>query len=647
MRNNKNNISFSVRNITLNHKILTSFYRILTSHFTGKEKIITLRFKNITLCLSILIFSLLNIINTFTYAPNTSALNYQSSVNIGFTFNPTISVSISPNNLIIPNLTPGIAADSNTVTVNVTTNTAYGYNLTANVGNNTDNYDTTNLVHTTSSTSIPTTNATFASLAYGSRVVNKDSLSPNTWGYSYSDDSGATWRPYSGLPLYSDTNHSTNLISTYTAADSKSIEFKIAAKASETQPSGDYTNIINFYATSVPEPPLLYDVVESMSKGTLAENNVKLSDTITQANSGVYTYDPTVYGITSDASNDYDIYFYRGILDSNLDGTQNTYGSNGDGKNYPNYVKLGDTCWRIVRTTGSGGTKMIYNGLYSAGTNSNSCANLQDDAQVAAMQFNTTTNIGYKSIIAVGYTFNSNYKETTADTLSNLLFGTNDNYSGNSTDSTIKDYLENTWFTSAIVSYENKLEPSAGYCNDRSIYGSDGALLAENADISTPYTTETSGVVVYYFGANRRNMTPSQLPSLRCATYTSGNIVINRSTVDLYSVNGSIGNGQLSKPVALLTADEASFAGSGSNVANNGSGYHYNSYLRSGRDFWLFSPFGRNSGGGMRGVYLHSDGNFNNNNVYTRYGVRPVISLMHHIQVTSGSGTATNPWTIE
>ena len=291
----------------------------------------------------ILLYIVATLLGLTTINNNVSALSYSTDVNIGFTFNPTISLSISPDNLTIPNLTPGTALESNTITVNVATNTAYGYNLTANVGSNTTNYNTTNLVHASSATATPTSNATFASLAYSSSVANKDNLLPNTWGYSYSKDNGTTWQSYSGLPLYSDTNHSANLISTYTAADSKSIEFKIIASTNNTQPSGEYTNIINFYATSVPEPPLLYDVVEDMTKGTLAENNVKLSDTITQANSGVYTYDPIIYGTASDASNDYPIYFYRGILDT--DAGLGTYGSDGQADAWPNYVKLNNgTC---------------------------------------------------------------------------------------------------------------------------------------------------------------------------------------------------------------------------------------------------------------------------------------------------------------
>ena len=595
----------------------------------------------------ILLYIVVTLLGLITINNNVSALSYSTDVNIGFTFNPTISLSISPDNLTVSNLTPGTAAESNTITINVATNAAYGYHLTANVGSDTTNYNTTNLVHAPSATSTPTSNATFTSLAYGSSVANKDNLSPNTWGYSYSNDSGATWRPYSGLPLYSDINHSANLISTYTAADSKSIELKIAASASNTQPSGDYTNIINFYATSVPEPPLLYDVVEGMTKGTLAENNVKLSDPITQANSGVYTYDPTVYGTASDASNDYNVYFYRGILDSNLDGTKNTYGSNGDGKNYPNYVKLGDTCWRIVRTTGSGGTKMIYNGLYSTGTNPNSCANVADDAQTTSLPFankgSSVKNNWYKNINRVGYTFNDSsvVQDVSSSVQANIIFGDNANYSRvNNMDSNIKSYLENIWFTNTIGNYESKLEQNAGYCNDRSIYNSNGVLLAEDVDVLTPYANPDSDITIYYFGPQRRNMSIDQNPSFLCP----------RGSVDIYTIGetqNNSGNGQLTKPVALLTVDEASFAGSGSITRSNGSGFNYNSYLRSGLTFWLMSPRQRYSNGYTYVFFLEPIGHIDTYyRVSNSYGVRPVVSLMHHIQVMSGDGTATSPWTI-
>ena len=275
---------------------------------------------------------------------------------------------------------------------------------------------------------------------------------------------------------------------------------------------------------------------------------------------------------------------------------------------------------------------MIYNGIWNGTT----CANSGANARVTTKAFNDNGVIDGRSIIAVGYTFNSNYKMTTEDTIYGVLFGTNDSYSGNSTGSTIKDYLENTWFTSAISSYEDKLEPSAGYCNDRSIYGSNRALLAENAIISTPYNTASSGVAFYYFGAGYRNVFTARSPSLTCLRQA-----------DLYTMNGATnGNAQLLKPTALLTADEASFAGTGYGGSNL-PGYNNNSFLNSGNTFLLLSPSCRNSDSNVYGTRIEANGRINGGSGLSgARGVRPVISLMHHIQVMSGNGTATSPWTI-
>ena len=586
----------------------------------------------VKLKLPYIIYTLLMLCNLI-FVHNTSALSYQGTANIGFTFNPTLSLSVS-GDLIIPNLAPGNSADSNSITVSVATNTAYGYTLTSTVGSNDNNNgnNSRNLVNNVDS------NQTFASLDYGSSIVDKTNFNDNTWGYSYSQDSGTNWRAYNGLPLYSDTTKSAVLFSTYSPAHNTSLDFKIAVKAGSAQASGEYTNVINFYAVSVPEPPLLYDVVQNMTKGTLADNNVKLSDTITQANSGVYTYDPAVYGTASDASNDYNIYFYRGILDT--DAGLGTYGSDGLADAWPNYVKLSNgTCWRIVRTTGSGGVKMIYNGLYGA-TTAGSCANSTGKAMVGSQAFgfqgNSSKSDWYRNINRIGYTFNNSadIQDITTLTSVDTVFGSNANYSTTNTEnSNIKNYLENTWFAD-ISSYESRLEPSAGYCNDRSVY-SDTTTNYALSEIS-PYDTSNA----IYFGAYGRNInarSAGKTPSLSCP----------RSVVDLYTMNGSsTGNGQLSRPVALLTADEVSFAGNGRNTGTQGSSYDTNSYLSSGGSSLLLSPYYRHSAGNTGEFNLSGD-IISYNYVNLSSGVRPAISLMHHIQVTGGNGTATSPWTIE
>ena len=141
----------------------------ITPHFTGKEKIITL--------VSIIIMlSFINIINT-------SALSYQSSVGVDFTFNPTLSVNISPSDLVISNLTPGTTSDSNIINVSVASNAAYGYTLSAIMNGNDNDLTHTNDTNVFSSIA---TNASLSSL-----------ITDNTWGYSYKLSNDTNWNNYS------------------------------------------------------------------------------------------------------------------------------------------------------------------------------------------------------------------------------------------------------------------------------------------------------------------------------------------------------------------------------------------------------------------------------------------------------------------
>ncbi|MDO5451863.1 MAG: hypothetical protein Q4F56_02130, partial [Candidatus Saccharibacteria bacterium] len=51
---------------------------------------------------------------------HTSAVTYQSNVGLNFTFNPSISISLSGSDgtdLVIDDLRPGLSSDSNTITV--------------------------------------------------------------------------------------------------------------------------------------------------------------------------------------------------------------------------------------------------------------------------------------------------------------------------------------------------------------------------------------------------------------------------------------------------------------------------------------------------------------------------------------------------
>ena len=324
-------------------------------------------------------------------------------------------------------------------------------------------------------------------------------------------------------------------------------------------------------------------------------------------------------------------------MDSNLDGTTSTYGSNGDGAYYPNYVKLGSgssaTCWRIVRTTGSGGIKMIYNGLYGA-TTTGSCANSMHATTTTGGQsstyFNQLTSTTAKYIAYARYTYNSNYTSVQNATYGDIV-GTDSSFSNNSTDSWIKNYLENTWFTN-INDYLDYLEPSAGYCADSTGYTAE----SPSSQVLDSDTLSTDSAV--YFGAYIRNFVSNQSLSLTCP----------RGTADLYTTNlANNGNKQLAYPVVLLTTDEAALAGSGRGASwSSSSIYNVNSYLRSGANFYLLSPNLKADRSYLYDSIVHRNGYLDSLYMYSPAGARPVISLKHSTAISGGSGTATDPWIV-
>lgn len=224
---------------------------------------------------SIISLSTLGLVSLIT-GSSASALTYQEGVGVDFTIQNTITISLSSPNLVIDDLTPGTAADSNIVTVNVQSNNPRGYTLNSTVGDST--YTNRNLIHASSSSASP-----FSSIDYGTTIPTLNDLNPNQWGYSFSLDDGTTWinsnktgnvndTGYSGLPLYNDEEHITTLkeSSATTPASGDNVKFKIAAKASAAQTSGDYQNIINFVAIGAPAPDYIQDL-------TLAQCQAKAS----------------------------------------------------------------------------------------------------------------------------------------------------------------------------------------------------------------------------------------------------------------------------------------------------------------------------------------------------------------------------------
>ncbi|MBR2543339.1 hypothetical protein IKF03_01970, partial [Candidatus Saccharibacteria bacterium] len=115
--------------------------------------------------------------------------------------------------------------------------------------------------------------SSFASIDTNASIASNTGLSDNTWGYAFMDETmnNPTWSSYSGLPLYSSTAPVTlkSSLSPATSAEGDKIKFKIAAKSSVSQSSGEYNNVINFTITTQPIPVTLSMAYENAGKQKL------------------------------------------------------------------------------------------------------------------------------------------------------------------------------------------------------------------------------------------------------------------------------------------------------------------------------------------------------------------------------------------
>ena len=261
-----------------------------------------------------------------------------------------------------------------------------------------------------------------------------------------------------------------------------------------------------------------------------------------------------------------------------------------------NWVKFGknasnqDLYWRIIRTNSDGGVRLLYHGTSTTTT----------DAYIGISAFNSS----YNNIAYVSYMYGS--------------LGSIPSARENTNNSTIKGVIDKWYKDNLNTNYGKYISTTAVYCNDRT------------------YTVDGSTT---FFGAYTRLIT-NKTPSYDCS-----------ATEDKFTVDSSTGNGKLTYPIALMTADEVSFAG-GLWGTNAPTWYYYNSAKGSSTGltwWWLLSP------GNWDGSYAYvfrvygssNPGYLLNNNVNSANGVRPAVSLKSCVKTSGGDGSANSPYTIE
>ena len=166
--------------------------------------------------------------------------------------------------------------------------------------------------------------------------------------------------------------------------------------------------------------PTLYNVLKKEAKlGTYAKE-------YTGSHHDSFTEEPTK-----------DIYYWYGSNDTNANTILDKWN-----------VIFGGFCWQMIRTTDTGGVKLVYNGVPSDGQ----CNNSGTAQQIGTSKFNTN----YTSPADVGYMYNTryayNYKSVTSTNVltrtsmtnsTNYYYGTGVTYSSGTY--TLTDTTQDTW----------------------------------------------------------------------------------------------------------------------------------------------------------------------------------------------------------
>ena len=414
------------------------------------------------------------------------------------------------------------------------------------------------------------------------------------------------------------------------------------------------------YVQSTIKKIVKYDFIDLIKSTAQSDSGINFALVSSDSNGkGLYIR-------TGTEGNTNPIYYYRGNVSNNN-------------------AKFAGFCWKIVRTTDTGGTKLIYNGLPDA---NGQCTNTTGNT--TQLSSNSAFNTNYDSLAYHGYMYGTAYETIELEksgtnyskiytygntfTYSNgtyTLSGTQNgldsthhytclgttttctslayvNYaiSGtiyyillengksvedairdmntNTHDSTVKTVID-TWFNDTFKTYfTNNNKEYNDYLED-TIWCNDRSI--SNYGGWNPNGGDTSESDVYYSAYSRIQ---TGTPSLAC------------SKNDSFTVNEtSTGNGALTYPVGLLTTDELNLAGAQLSYSDS----HTDFYLYNNKIWWTISP-GYYWGGFARNFRLGSTGSAYALDVDgTSVGVRPSISLASTVKVVSGGdGTAAKPY---
>ena len=325
-----------------------------------------------------------------------------------------------------------------------------------------------------------------------------------------------------------------------------------------------------------------------------------------------------------------------------------------------NNVLFAGFCWKIVRTTETGGVKIVYNGIQKNG----SCNNTGTDSQIGRSAFNSS----YNSPSYVGYMYNKvyAYSDKSMSSESNIVFGNSFTYANGTY--TLKDTktvatwssgyntINNNHYTCmttgttcSSIYYVYYASSSNAYyitlTNGKSVNDALNEMLYAD-DVNKNDSTIKTYIDSWYESnikdkydnkledtvfCNDRSMSNessngwnpiggSTSTSLQFKNYNANQSLVCANETDRFSMSNP--KAKLKYPIGLLSLPELSLSG-------YGSSHYYN----NGQYVWLASPF-----------------SFISNDAYVGLadsgGVRPSVSIQPGTSFSSGDGSFTNPFVI-
>ena len=338
-----------------------------------------------------------------------------------------------------------------------------------------------------------------------------------------------------------------------------------------------------------------------------------------------------------------------------------------------NNVLFAGFCWKIVRTTETGGVKIVYNGVQNDG----SCNNTGIDSQIGTSAFNSSA----ASPAYVGYMHNKDkvytYLSKSMSSQSNIVFGNKFDYNSNNGIYTLtgtktvarwsSEYktINNNHYTCmttgttcSSIYYVFYTDASTAYyitlTGGKSVSDALNEMLYAD-DVNKDDSTIKTYIDKWYItnlktyedkledtvfcndrgilnlnGWNPNGGDTTQYLQFKNSSTSNQSLVCANET-DRFSMSNA--KARLEHPIGLLSVPELSLAGYGSSH-----------YFNNKQCVWLASPSVFDSY--YARVRQACSSGFSDYFVNNSRGVRPSVSLKPNTEFTKGDGSFTNPFVI-